>query len=233
MRLYIDESGLISDRKNPRNRYFVMAFVQTDQASKCRSEFRQAKNEYIMSHENYPYSATEEIKGSKMPNEMKAMIFDRLRENTDAQFHFLVIDNYQLYDNLLRIPALSFNYFIGLMVDRTIQHEGYSKRNPDALFLMIDNRNQAVESLNSLEEYLQIKFTIEKRRFADVQVTYQDSRDRDMIQIADVFANTIFRIVRSEAMGDTDSISLDLVKKCRIGGHRFFPSGKSDLNFIK
>ncbi|KAA9291515.1 DUF3800 domain-containing protein [Aerococcus urinae] len=229
MQLFVDESGMITTDRKKNSRYFVMAFAETADQKQVRSVFRQAKKEYLDQHPESNLDIHQEIKGSMMPNGMKAAVFDALTKETDLTFHYLVIDNFQLYDNLLRIPALTFNYFIGLAVG-AIVHSHQDRQ--EKLYLMIDNRNQAIQSLNSLEEYLQIKFTIEKRRLADVQVEYQDSKERDMIQVADIFANTVFRIARNEANGEVDQVSLELLDHCRIGGRRFFPLGKNNLDFM-
>ncbi|MDK6233836.1 DUF3800 domain-containing protein [Aerococcus sanguinicola] len=229
MQLFVDESGSINRKKNPDGRYFVMAFVQTDRPDHVAEIFRRNKQSYLDKSQSKK-TADEEIKGSNMPDGMKAQIFKALRDETDAVFHYLVIDNFQVYPNLLRKPSLTFNYFVGLAIKEIAGHRQNEKEN---LQMMIDNRNQALRSLNSLEEYLQIIMTIEKRWLHDVHVEYKDSQDENMIQVADIFANTVFRVCRSEAHGKSNPDNKNLLKLCRIGKTHFFPSGKSELSLFE
>ncbi|MCZ4406795.1 DUF3800 domain-containing protein [Enterococcus lactis] len=67
--------------------------------------------------------------------------------------------------------------------------------------MQIDDRNTAIGSLNSLQEYLEIKFKIETQKFTKIKSSYKDSKSKDLIQVVDLFANTVFRIAKNHAVG--------------------------------
>ncbi|HBK0096414.1 TPA: DUF3800 domain-containing protein, partial [Listeria monocytogenes] len=47
MRLFVDESGTITRNKNLNNRYFVIAFLETEQPYNVIRQFREAKLKYL------------------------------------------------------------------------------------------------------------------------------------------------------------------------------------------
>lgn len=229
MNLYIDESGSITKYfDNPNNRYFVIAILETDDPYHVIRQWKRAKKKYLKDNPKCSLSIKDEIKGSEMPYKMKEKIFDTIRTKTDAKFHFMIVDNKNLRESLLEQPSLSFNYFISLMLKRL----SISKSSDD-LFMLIDERNQAVNSLNSLEEYIKVKHTIETNDFKTVKLKYKDSSGKDLIQLADIFANTIYRISRTHANNGYDNKNRKLFKKCNCGIIEYFPYKYNDLDICK
>ncbi|HBJ9108642.1 TPA: DUF3800 domain-containing protein, partial [Listeria monocytogenes] len=78
MRLFVDESGTITRNKNLNNRYFVIAFLETEQPYNVIRQFREAKLKYLKKYPSSKLDITKEIKGSEMPFEMKKLIFNML-----------------------------------------------------------------------------------------------------------------------------------------------------------
>ncbi|MGX7106139.1 DUF3800 domain-containing protein [Globicatella sanguinis] len=201
MKLYIDESGSITTSNAKRNRYFIMSFVHTNEPYKVIREFRRAKIEFLKIHSDIQLDIKKEIKGSEMTFGMKKHIFEHLKSKTDVSFHFMVIDNQNLKTNLREKPSISFNYFISLAVKKIRNNVRDNDRD---LFLLIDERNQSVGSLNSLSEYLQIELSIKTNHYDKIKVNYKDSKTKDLIQIADIFSNTIYRVCQSELFSRED-----------------------------
>lgn len=229
MKLYIDESGSITSSKHNKNRFFVICFVHTDNPSKLIREFRKAKVKFAEAHPEANIDVKEEIKGSQMLYGMKKAIFDRITKNTDVSFHFKIIDNWNLSDNLVAKPSIAFNYFVGLSIERI----RYKLNDMDTnLFLLIDERNQSVESLNGLQEYLTIKYSFETNHYQNVSVKYKDSRTKDLIQLADIFANTLYRLCIAHTHKQVDNKNTALLNICNRGFYDYFPQKHKENDFF-
>lgn len=230
MKLYVDESGSISSSKASVNRYFIVAYVQTKNPNNVIRQFRKAKTIYFKQHPDIKFDLQSEIKGSEMAYGMKKMIFDRLSNKSDIKFHFKIIDNHNLTDRLIDNPSISFNYFVNLSLKSICASQ---EVNGEPLFMLIDERNQSVESLNSLEEYLKIQYSLEQAIFTDIKIRYKDSKTKDLIQIADIFANTLYRICVNHSKGGYDKRDRKLLSSCHIGCNNYFPRDKNDLDICK
>lgn len=231
MNLFVDESGSITRSTYYKHRYFVIAFLETNDPYKVIREFRNAKKDFIKKN-NSNFDIKDEIKGSKMSYGMKKEIFQRLSSKTDATFHFKVIDNFNLIPDLINRPALSFNYFVYLTVNEISKIT--EAVNQESLTMRIDDRNTAVESLNSLQEYLTIKFSIEDNKFIDIDTKYKDSKTKDLIQVVDIYANTVLRICRNHAKGGgLDKRNRSLIEICNKGCSHYFPWRSCSLDICQ
>lgn len=232
MKLFIDESGIITKSTIKKNRYFILAFLETDDPYNVIRQFRKAKKEFISINNSCKFDIKDEIKGSEMPYGMKKMIFEKLSDKTDAKFHFKIIDNFHLSDNLLSNTSLAFNYFLYLSV-REIKRISSTEK-PEELYLLIDDRNTAIGSLNSLQEYLRIKFMLETEAFSEISSSYKDSKSKDLIQVVDLFSNTIFRIAKNQAIGmNNDKRNMRLLECCNVGCAHYFPWNSCQINICK
>lgn len=227
LKLFIDESGSITTFRNPKHRYFVIGLLETADPYNVIRQFRKAKKQYVSQYPNCNLDISKEIKGSQMPYGMKKMIFERIAEKTDVKFHFKIIDNFNLYPNLASRPSLSFNYFIFLTVSN-IKALNRQSLSDDNLSLKIDDRNTALESVNSLEEYLKIKFVIENQIFNDIKVKYHESDKKDLIQLIDLYCNTIFRLANNPL---NDKKNRTLLEICNTGCSHYFPRSHCHLDF--
>lgn len=233
MNLYIDESGTINKNKIKKSKFFIIGGLDTDDPYHVIRQFKRAKKDFIIKNPNCGLNIKDEIKGSEMPFGMKKMIFERIKKNTDAKFHFIMIDNHNVYPNLLEQPSLTFNYMISVGINSLNRKRLIN--NYEQLFMLIDERNQAVNSLNSLEEYLRIEFTIKTDMFDKVKVRYKDSKNKDLIQLADIFCNTVYRIAKNHALGgpNQDTKNRQLLECCNIGISDYFPFKMNDIDICK
>ncbi|MBJ8326489.1 DUF3800 domain-containing protein [Streptococcus pacificus] len=227
MKLYVDEAGTITNSRSPKNRFFVICMVECIKHHKVIREYRQAKKDYLENHPDCKFDIKDEIKGSEMPYGMKKLIFERLRDRTDITFHFKIIDNYELTPNLKEYPSISFNYFVGLTVKKIFRNTNDQHSN---LYMLIDERNQSVESLNSLEEYLKIELCIKNNYTKKVTIKYKDSKTKDLIQISDIFVNTVYRICKNHYVKNTDQKNRTLLSICNIGSRDYFPKHANQLD---
>lgn len=233
MNLYIDESGTINNNKLNKSKFFVIGGLDTDDPYQVIRQFKRAKKDFINRHPECGLNIKNEIKGSEMPYGMKKMIFDRIKKNTDAKFHFILVDNHNLYQNLLEQPSLTFNYMISVGINSLNKKSLINDYN--RLFMLIDERNQAVSSLNSLEEYLKIEFTIKVNMFDKIKVRYKDSGNKDLIQLADIFCNTVYRVAKNHALDSPirDNKNRKLLESCNIGISDYFPIRMNDIDICK
>ncbi|WP_404997554.1 DUF3800 domain-containing protein [Enterococcus gallinarum] len=231
MRIFVDESGCITTSKYSGTRFFVIAFLETDEPYNVIRQFRKAKAKYIKNH-NTDFDIKDEIKGSEMPYGMKKTIFESLAEKTDVKFHFKIIDNFNIIDSLKSNTALAFNYFTYLTLNNI--HKISTSSSKNIMKIMLDDRNTAIESLNSLEDYLQIKFMIETSTLNELKTSYKDSKSKDLIQVVDLFANTVFRIAKNHAWGiNNDARNRKLLEICNIGCPHYFPWRYCNIDICK
>lgn len=222
MRFYFDESGSITTSQEPFNRFFIVAGCYTTDSKKVKRVFRKAKVNYLKHNPELKLDVKKEIKGSQMPLEFKTYIFDELIKKTDIQFNFLVFDNHHATPNLRLKPSITFNYLMYLQTDKLIS--GYCP-----VYLDLDDRNKAVESLKALEEYLQTKFCVEVDRLPHISVEFFDSADHTMIQIADILANHLHRLFKQVAFDKEYKDNAQLLAnlhQSNIQYGQYFPASK-------
>lgn len=232
MNLYIDESGSITTSDSFYNRYFVISFVEVKNEKKAVRVFRRAKKNFIKHNPQYGLDVKEEIKGSEMPHDMKIHIFNELKQKTDIDYSYMIFDNQMAENRLRKKPSIAFNYLLKLRLNRLLKH-----RKVDTLNLHVDNRNNAVYGLNSLQDYLEIQYVFEKHKTDEVNVTYHESFENELIQIADIFANTVFRMckysnAKKEYPKNLFLESNEIHEMCSPMQKEFFPYRYCDFEFI-
>lgn len=226
MHYSLDESGSITTSDTTKNRFFIIAGVSSNNKKKVKRVFRKSKVNYLKHNPGLGLDIKLEIKGSQMPLEFKDYVFNQLITKTDIKFNFLVFDNHNAYENLRKKPSITFNYLMYLKVINLIT-------NYEEIKLDLDNRNKSVKSLKSLEEYLQTKCCIENDKVPDLHVEFFDSENNTMVQIADIFANHLYRIFKQVAFSDDYSDNANLLNKLHeknIQHCQYFPYGKCECS---
>ncbi|HEM2744413.1 TPA: DUF3800 domain-containing protein [Streptococcus suis] len=220
----LDESGSITTSNAPNNRFFIIAGVTATNKDKVKRVFRKAKVNYLKHNPDVLLDIKSEIKGSQMSIEFKDYVFSQLIAKTDIQFNYLVFDNYNALPRLREKPNITFNYLMFLKADKLLN-------NQTPLKLDLDDRNKSVESLKALEEYLQTKLCVESDRVSDVKVDFFDSANHTMIQIADIFANHLYRIFKQVAKNQDYTENMELLAKLKqtnLQHCQYFPAGKCE-----
>ena len=233
MLLYADESGSITMSTGPNNRYFVVSYVETTEPVKVSRVFRKAKVSYIKNNPSCGLSPKDEIKGSNMSIEFKEFMFSEISRKTDATFHYIVFDNYNAESRLRRSPSITFNYLVSLKLSSILQNRSFL----DKIELKFDNRNCAVYGLNSLAEYLEIEFCLRHARCQNIDVKYHESDKKELIQLADIFSNTVFRMCKFhdseiEPLQRKYERNKSLHDNCNLGHKEFFPRRSCELGFF-
>lgn len=226
--LFIDESGSITKSKGRDNRYFIMSIVETENPLDVKRRFRHAKVNYIEHNPSMNYmDYSKEIKGSEMPLKMKKYIYGYLCQNTDVKFHYIVIDNWHLYSRFHNNVELCFNYVLCNYLKKLLKSDSH-----DSLKIVLDERNCKVASLNSLEDYLKIELCLRENLVQTFQgCGYSDSKDYDLLQVADLLANTVFRATKERSENGSNSILLKSLSA--NSGNMYFPYKYNSLSFFE
>ena len=182
---YIDESGVMDTKHIGKGlRYFVICLVRIIDKNVIKrtykSIFKQHKSEDIKW----------EMHGCKFRKGEKWRIVDQFIKPGALEVYYILVDNSKIIEEDLYInKALAFNYlldrnFLALLKSNKINKGEYE--------LYIDNRNVAVKSYHSLEDYLTISLKIQNKLIDNIKVEYCDSKEQIGVQIADIFSNVFF-----------------------------------------
>lgn len=227
---YIDESGSMT-KKNLnyyKNKYFVVCLV----VPKNKDRLRRAFKRFISSNFSnlkkmdkdgkmfYDSGNFKELKGSCLNASMKRKFIDFFCQNELFEIYYIISDNNKVKDYFYDNTARAFNYLIKLC----IQHFTKCKKIPvNENYLFIDERNVRTETRAVLDEYLNTELVTGIHVQGSFKVEYCQSETRELIQIADVFANIYYTNLISN-----DCFSKE-IKKIRdekyIAGEFFFPYG--------
>ena len=107
------------------------------------------------------------------------------------QYTLVKVENKNITDKRLYTnTARAFNYVLGCVL-RYYFNSGLLPLGRE-LRLQVDQRNTKTQSINSLEDYLNILLSIQNRYVENVLVEYFQSHNNTYIQIADLFSNLYF-----------------------------------------
>lgn len=223
--LFIDESGSITRSKISKRRYFVIAIVESENPLQVKRIFRKSKVKFLKKHTSKKYIGLDyhkEIKGSEMPVEMKRYIFNELKNKTDVKLHYIVIDNHHLRDSLLNEVELCFNFVLCNYLKNLLK---LNKK--QSLSIKIDERNCSVKSLNSLSNYLKIELVFHEKLIEQFGgCKYVDSTKSDLVQVADMVANTVYRSCKHDSMNGGNA---KIMNQFFNSGNMYFPNKSNNL----
>ncbi|WP_056955554.1 DUF3800 domain-containing protein [Limosilactobacillus ingluviei] len=223
--LFIDESGSITRNKSRNCRYFVIAIVESDNPSHVKRIFKKAKVKFLKTHASKNYAILDyrkEIKGSEMPSKMKKYIFNELKKKTDVKFHYIVIDNHHLKDDFFDNVELCFNFVLCNYLKNLLQ-----LNNQKDLSIQLDERNCSVKSLNSLDGYLKIELMLKNNIINEFNgCKYVDSTKSDLVQVADMVANTVYRSCKHDSKDGANAL---IMNQYFNDGNMYFPNRANNL----
>ncbi len=191
MNLYIDESGSI----NTNGIYpFIIGIVMPTDAAALKRVYKRFISKYYNdlkkldnSNKMFRKDGTFlELKGACFNKNMKLNFINYFCRNNLFQVRYIVLDNKKIESKFVENKARTFNYLINLFLENSY-HTNLVK--DKELFLQIDERNVKTNSKYSLEDYLNQSLYLEKNLINKAHVSYFDSSQNCIIQIADVFSN--------------------------------------------
>lgn len=184
---YVDESGsMVLDHKGLEN--FIIAVVKIRDKKKVKKIFDrlyvQHKNDYFVKSSNNKF----EIHTNKLYRNKKLALADYFCRAGLIEVFFIKVSNDLIIENdFYSNKARAFNYLLDIFFRYQITKENIPANSNHTLF--IDNRNVAVQSLKSLEDYLNVSLKLERRLAKNFLVNYVDSANVPFVQIADFFSN--------------------------------------------
>jgi len=227
--IYIDESGSMTTKYSNNNRFFVIGMIIVD--SKKSSKLKNDMKRYISNNLDelraldvnqkmfFPDGKFKELKGSELSPKMKLDFARYMANNKSFKIVLIRIDNTRLgssslYDNTAR----AFNYILTLNLKHNFKQgilplEDYS--------LQIDQRNTRTESTNALEEHLWLYLVFDLEYMKSVKVSYFESQDSYLVQLADFYSNLYFSYLHNPAR--YKKIIWDLIKEKTIVDEFVFP----------
>ena len=185
--------------KQYRHRYFVIAFVHTSDSTRLKRVYRNALRSLGHHFSSYflTLSNPHEMKGDETLPFMKDYILSELLKKTDMKIAYMLVDNWKIDQRFRDVPSRSFNYLIKLIMDNFPM----ARSDVEHLVLKIDNRNSALRSLNSLEDYLYSELVLGKGSVKKISVEYLESKSNFCIRVADLVASTVYLHYRYQTIG--------------------------------
>ncbi|MDC0761712.1 DUF3800 domain-containing protein [Brevibacillus sp. AG] len=238
---FVDESGSIPTFKSTKwkNRYFVIAFVHTNNYTRLKRVYKQYLGNVKKYYPEY-IEPSGELKGSAAPPFIKEYLITRLLDKTDINIGYIVADNWNTKDAFREVPERSYNYLVKLL----LMSHSFGAQDRAMLTLKVDNRNSAIKSLNSLEDYLYQELVLGEGRTGKVDVEFCLSENNYGVQVADLFANTIMQYHKYKTKsfpnyeaihGPIDEVNPDIVSNLynlmskRLFYSQLFPVQRSNV----
>ncbi|CAM3555637.1 DUF3800 domain-containing protein [Erysipelothrix anatis] len=198
--LIIDESGAMH---NPKDRFFIIAGYLTSNFMACRSHQKSVEKEY---KERYSIPLSSEVKGSSIQTKDNIFINDTYIAHEHITPVAIVIDKKHL--KLRLSENMGYNYYTGLLI-KNLVNEGYIDcEECDEIILMYDDRSLKLDARMDLGAYLQHQLV---ELGYDKKFTFQpkDSKNNPEIKIADIIANTLYRVYQKKDRIIQDRIKTD------------------------
>ncbi len=206
-RLFIDESGTMTAQFCNIHPYFVIAIVRAKDPDKLKRVYKRfvKKNMDKLKAADKKGSmfingTFAELKGNCFTPELKKEFVKYFCKNNYFEVFYIIADNAKvaqkddgkLYNNTAR----AFNYLLKLALEYYIKKHFLDNK---GLNIQLDERNEKTETKYFLENYLNTELCMEGVLQDECKVSYFDSCNNHIIQIADVFANLMFSELKTNA----------------------------------
>lgn len=206
-RLFVDESGTMTAQYCNIHPYFVIAIVRAKDPDKLKRTYKRFvtknmnrlkaadKNNAMFINDKFT-----ELKGNCFTPQLKRDFVDFFCRNDYFEVFYIVADNVKvskkedgkLYNNTAR----AFNYLLKLALEYYIKKQLLTNK---GINIQLDERNERTETKFFLENYLNTELCMEGIIEDECKVTYFDSCNNHIIQIADIFANLMFSQLKTNA----------------------------------
>lgn len=107
---------------------------------------------------------------------------------------YIKVDNSRLNDTFCSNTSRVFNYLLKIALDYLIRAGHIKSENHH---IQLDERNERTESKYFLEDYLNTELFITGINEGSFLVSYFDSSNNKIVQIADVFSNILYSHLRT------------------------------------
>lgn len=197
MNIYIDESGsMTQDSVTKNNKFFIIALLLVEDPHALKKVYKRfiSKNLSVLENidkSNKMFSGKKflELKGSALTPSMKRSFVNYFCKNNHFKILYINIDNTLVDKSFYNNKARAFNYVLKLAIDYLSNIGGLVDRD---WVLNIDERNVKTDTKYLLKEYLITEFSTGKNIVDRIDLSYFDSCNSKLIQLADVFANLMY-----------------------------------------
>ncbi len=185
--LVLDESGHL--HTNSSGRYFTIGgfLCKGEELKKITKTFK--KTSLILKKQK-KMNLKDELKGSNINTNDKHFLLKKINLINDIKYVFVVIDKKQVRKSNLNSINLFYNYAINILIE-CLYNRNLIDVQTSVLKIKLDNRTIKLSSQNSLEDYLNIKFRIERSVPVNfvIKCKYFDSKYDYSIEVADLLCN--------------------------------------------
>lgn len=219
--VFVDESGTIKKNELDKDDYFVITllFIENSNIDYVKKIYKKNRLKIVKKNQElYEYLRNnKEIKGSQLSEKEKNYIYKSIIDKCSDKFELglIILNNRQTQKKFRSNSSRVFNYLIKTYLDSYFKK--YSKyKNLNSLNFIIDERNVVTESTHTLKEYLNTELNILSNfSNTDITVSYNDSKNFLLLQMADFISNTLFRKYQKKDINaqNNEKILLDFTCK--------------------
>lgn len=199
MNIYIDESGTINNKIN--NEYFIITLIIPDDINSLKKSYKRfvSSNEKALrkidnKQRMFLNGSFNELKGSAFDKPMKQKFVEFFCRKNNFKLFYIKVDNSRLNDTFCSNTSRVFNYLLKIALDYLIRAGHIKSENHH---IQLDERNERTESKYFLEDYLNTELFITGINEGSFLVSYFDSSNNKIVQIADVFSNILYSHLRT------------------------------------
>ncbi len=205
LNIYIDESGSINNKFIHNNDFVITLVVSTDKRCLDRTYKRfVSKNlkrlkELDNNNKMFINDKFHELKGSQFDKPMKREFVRFFAKHKLFEIIYIRIKNCLLADKYCKNTARTFNYVIRLSLQHLLVNNYLANED---ICLQLDERNEKSQAKHFLENYLNTELVLSGSAGGRFSVTYFDSANNRLIQLADVFSNLYYSHLLTNAYSD-------------------------------
>lgn len=175
-KFYIDESGDLGIA-NLDNRYFVICAVEVLSDNRLKKTIKK----YLTAKK------IDEIKGANLTESDRQNLINSFCKKDDYCVHYIILDKNNLWKKkLFNDKNTLFNYIAGFLFEDIL------KSNTEDILLFFDKRTVKVQSKYNLENYIRMRMEYIESMY-NLNLQYINSKSSYLVQLADFYANTIYR----------------------------------------
>ena len=231
---YVDESGSITKTNISNNRYFVIAMIFTDDPISIRRLFRKKISQMMKKNDKYKdlIHLNKEIKGSDISETTKRDVYRHILEHgsDNLEVGLIVLDNEYTTDKFIENHARSFNFMIQTYLDSCFRNHSKFMKGYGKIEFIIDEQNIATGAKYELCDYLNQQLTL-KNPICDLfDVSYMDSKNEKLVQLADFVANTFYRNIEKKNQESKETVRMWMHTLCNGDVFDFSDSHDISLN---
>ena len=195
--VYVDESGSITKTNISNNRYFVIAMLFTTDPVSVRRLYKNMISKLMRKNDKYRdmIKMSREIKGSDISETTKEPVYQHIvnHASDEMELGIIVLDNQYSSERFIENHARSFNYMIQTYLDSCFRRHSRFMTAKGRMEFVIDEQNVATGAKYDLGGYLNQQLTLRNPICDRFEVSYTDSKNEKLVQLADYLANTFYR----------------------------------------